>query len=110
MANNNDAIQQGLNAAQNAAQEEGMAGKVEELANRLDVGVAGGAGAGAGAGATNAAGGIGGQASEERTAYGTAEIGGAANVAGAADAGAPAASTGALQDGVRYDYDDSANI
>lgn len=102
MTHNNDAIQQGLNAAQNAAQEEGMAGKVEELANRLDVGVAGGAGAGA----TNAAGGIGGQASAERSAYGTAEIGGAANVAGAADAGAPAA----MQDGVRYDYDDSSNV
>lgn len=82
--NNNNAIQQGLNAAQNAAQEEGMAGKVEELANRLDVGVAG---------ATNAA-----------------EVGGPANVAGAADAGAPVASTGALQDGQRYDYDDSSNV
>ncbi|MCX7572154.1 hypothetical protein OS242_19710 [Tumebacillus sp. DT12] len=100
MTDNNNAIQQGLNAAQNAAQEEGMAGKVEELANRLDVGVAGAAGA------TNAAGGIGGQASAERSAYGTAEIGGAANVAGAADAGAPAA----MQDGVRYDYDDSSNV
>lgn len=100
MTHNNDAIQQGLNAAQNAAQEEGMAGKVEELANRLDVGIAGGAGA------TNAAGGIGGQASAERSAYGTAEIGGAANVAGAADAGAPAA----MHDGVRYDYDDSSNV
>ena len=52
--NNRDAIQHGLNAARQNAQEEGMTNQVEELANQLQ-----GAGAtnaaGAGAGATNAA-------------------------------------------------------
>lgn len=36
---NNEAIKRGLQAAKQAAQEEGMTGKVEELSNQLQQGV-----------------------------------------------------------------------
>jgi hypothetical protein len=111
MANNN-AIQKGLQAAKEAAREEGMAGAVEELGNNLQQN-AGGA-AMAGAFGANDGGGIAG-AGMNADAADVAALGN--NVAQGGDAGvannvADAAATAAVApaaDGFRYDHDDNAN-
>src|SRR4051794_37316936 len=123
MANNN-AIQKGLQAAKEAAREEGMAGAVEELGNNLQQN-AGGA-VNAGASGANDGGGIAGAGMNADAADVAAlgnnvaqggDAGVANNVAQGGDAGvannvADAAATAAVApaaDGFRYDYDDNAN-
>jgi hypothetical protein len=96
MANNN-AIQKGLQAAKQAAREEGMAGKVQELSNNLQANASGEVNAGGIAGAG---------AGFNADATDVAALG---NNAGADNDAAEAASI-APADGFRYDYDDDSNV